>query len=208
MFTGSQSRMPMMDALDARILLALDDDPDATALALARRLGIARNTLHARLQRLRSSGAVREFSRRVDPAGLGRSLIAFVSIAMSQATGHRVTATLSAIPEVVEVHATTGEADLLLKVVARDTADLHRITGEILAVPGVVRTSTVISLREELPLRLRALLEQAAQGEHRAERVAVRRPGGGGDGPPGSRPGGGGDGPPGSRTGGGPRRSR
>jgi DNA-binding Lrp family transcriptional regulator len=153
-----------MDSLDARILLALDDEPDATSLALAKRLGVARNTLHARLQRLQSSGAVREYSRRVDPAALGRELVAFVSVALSQTSRHSATEALQAVPEVIEMHATTGEADLLLKIVAVDTADLYRITGQILALPAVVRTSTVISLREELPLRTRALLEQAVGG--------------------------------------------
>jgi DNA-binding Lrp family transcriptional regulator len=153
-----------MDTLDARILLALDDDPDATSLALATRLGIARNTLHARLQRLQRSGAVREFSRRVDPAFLGRGLVAFVSIELSQTTGHRATAALRAFPEVIEMHSTTGQADLLLKVVARDPADLHRITGQFLTVPEVVRTSMAISLQEEMPLRIRALIETVAQG--------------------------------------------
>lgn len=153
-----------MDSLDARILLAVDDDPDATSLALAQRLGIARNTLHARLQRLRASGAVREYSRRVDPAALGRELVAFVSVALSQTGRHRATAALTGLPEVVEMHATSGEADLLLKVVARDTADLYRVTGQILDIPDVVRTSTVISLREEMPLRTRALIEQVARG--------------------------------------------
>jgi DNA-binding Lrp family transcriptional regulator len=152
-----------MDALDAQILLAVDDDPDATSLALAKRLGIARNTLHARRQRLRACGAVREFSRRVDPALLGRDLVAFVSVALSQTAERRATAALREIPEVIEMHATTGDSDLLLKVVARDTADLHRITGRLLAVPEVVRTNTVVSLREEMPLRLRALIEQEAR---------------------------------------------
>jgi len=151
-----------VDRLDARILLALDDEPDATSLALARRLGVARNTLHARLQRLGTSGALRENSRRVDPAHLGRPLVAFVSIELSQASAERATPALCAVPEVIEVHATTGDADLLLKVVARDTADLHRLTGVLLAVAGVVRMSTVVSLHEQMPLRLRLLLEDLA----------------------------------------------
>ncbi|GAB3283445.1 Lrp/AsnC family transcriptional regulator [Kineosporia babensis] len=151
-----------MDALDARILLALDEDPDATALALAQRLGIARNTLSARLTRMRETGALREFSRRVDPAHLGRGLVAFVSIAISQTTSTGVTDVLRAVPEVVEMHMTTGEADLLVKLVAVDTADLHRITNQILEAPGVVRTSTAISLFEEMPLRLQALIRQVA----------------------------------------------
>uniref|UniRef100_UPI003F498DCB Lrp/AsnC family transcriptional regulator n=1 Tax=Streptomyces chartreusis TaxID=1969 RepID=UPI003F498DCB len=151
-----------MDALDARILLAVDDDPDATSLALAKRLGVARNTLHARLQRLQAAGAVREYTRRVDPGALGYGLVAFVSVALSQTTGRLAAAAIAELPEVIEIHSTTGEADLLLKVVARDTADLHRISGEILSVTDVVRTSTAISLCEELPMRTRALIERAA----------------------------------------------
>ncbi|MDN3027695.1 Lrp/AsnC family transcriptional regulator [Streptomyces sp. S.PB5] len=153
-----------MDSLDAQILLALDDDPDATALALAARLGIARNTLSARLQRMQQAGVLREFTRRVDPALLGHGLTAYVSILLSQASSAGAIQTLRGIPEVIEMHSTTGEADLLVKVVARDTADLHRITGRILAAPGVVRTSTAISLHEEMPLRIRALIEEAAKG--------------------------------------------
>ncbi|WP_411149134.1 Lrp/AsnC family transcriptional regulator [Streptomyces sp. A30] len=152
-----------MDSLDAKILLAIDDEPDATALALAARLGIARNTLSSRLQRMQQVGVLREFTRRVDPAFLGRGLVAFVSIALSQTSSPRAMETLRGIPEVVEMHSTTGEADLLVKVVARDTADLHRITGRIVAAPGVTRTSTAISLCEEMPLRIRALIEEAAQ---------------------------------------------
>lgn len=162
--------MLRVDTLDARILLAVDDDPDASSLALANRLGIARNTLHARLQRLQRSGAIREFSRRVDPASLGRGLVAFVSIELSQTTGHRAAASLSVFPEVIEMHSTTGQADLLLKVVARDPADLHRVTGEFLTVPEVVRTSMTISLQEEMPLRVRALIEKVAQEPERKPR--------------------------------------
>lgn len=154
--------MELIDALDARILLAVDDDPDATVLALARSLGIARNTVHARLRRMTDSGALGSFSRRVDPAALGFGLVAFISVAISQSAGVRATAGLQEIPEVVEIHSTTGEADLLLKVVARNTADLLRITNGMLTVEGVVRTNTAISLVEAMPLRVRGLLEAAA----------------------------------------------
>ena len=43
--------MSLIDPLDARILLALDDDPAATILSLSRTLGVARNTVQARLKR-------------------------------------------------------------------------------------------------------------------------------------------------------------
>src|SRR6478609_1364178 len=131
-----------LDSLDGRIILALDKDPEASALALSRTLGVARNTVHARLSRLERSGALRSFSRRLDPAALGYDLMAFLSLSISQTRTGAVEDGLAAIPEVIEVHATTGDADLMAKVVARSTADLYRVTNEILEIEGIQRTST------------------------------------------------------------------
>lgn len=153
-----------MDALDARIVLALDADPDATVLALARTLGVARNTVNARLRRMAVAGALAEPSRRLEPSALGYGMVAFVSIELSQGAGGAAMTALRDLPEVVEMHSTTGEADLLLRLVARDTADLHRLTHAIVGIEGVVRTNTSISLFQELPLRHSALLTQVARG--------------------------------------------
>lgn len=154
--------MASLDQLDAHILLALDDDPESTVLALAHRLGVARNTVQARLRRLRDSGVLRDFSRRVDPAAIGYPLLAFAFVELSQSDDQEAIAGLAALPEVLEIHATTGGADLLVKVVARDTADLHRLTGAILAIHGIVRTNTTVSLIQAMPLRVRELLRRAA----------------------------------------------
>ena len=53
---------------------------------------------------------------------------------------------------------------MLVKVVARDTAHLYELTTAMLALPGVERSSTQISLSEQLPTRMRALLEAVAEG--------------------------------------------
>ncbi|GAA2333028.1 Lrp/AsnC family transcriptional regulator [Dactylosporangium salmoneum] len=156
--------VPSIDALDARIVLALDDDPDATILALAQTLGIARNTVHARLRRLAATGALKPFSRRVDPAALGYGLVAFMSLSVRQAEPEQTRQGLLALPEVIEAHYTTGDADLLAHIVAKDTADLHRITNAVLAIEGVDRTSTIISLGEVVPYRPRDLLHRLAEG--------------------------------------------
>lgn len=154
--------VPRLDPLDARIILALDDDPDATILALAQTLGVARNTVHARLRRLTTGGALKPFSRRVDLAALGYGLIAFMSLRVGQAEPERAREGLLALPEVIEVHYVTGDADLLAHVVAKDTGDLHRITKAILALDGVDRTTTAISLAEIIPYRPRSLLHRLA----------------------------------------------
>ncbi|CAH0183095.1 Lrp/AsnC family transcriptional regulator [Plantibacter cousiniae (nom. nud.)] len=153
-----------IDHLDARILTALDDDPSMTALALARTLGVARNTVHARLRRLETSGALAAPSRRVRLSALGYPLTAFIEISIRQDLATEAYAALESIPEIVEVHATTGDADLFAKVVAHDTEDLHRIAGVLLAAPGVVRTNTKVSLIEVIPYRASTLLDRLAAG--------------------------------------------
>lgn len=152
--------MHLIDALDARILLALDQDTQATVLSLSRELGVARNTVHARLRRLLGDGSLGPFSQRVRTDALGLPLVAFISVAISQSASHEAMEDIRGIPEVIEMHATTGDADLLAKVAARDPADLHRITNRITGIGGVVRTSTTISLVEVMPTRTGPLLEQ------------------------------------------------
>jgi DNA-binding Lrp family transcriptional regulator len=66
------------------------------------------------------------------------------------------------VPEVISAHYTTGDADLLAQVVAKNTRDLHWITDAIIAVDGVTRSSTAISLDEAIPYRPHALLRVAA----------------------------------------------
>ncbi|MDQ0119727.1 DNA-binding Lrp family transcriptional regulator [Pseudarthrobacter defluvii] len=155
--------MHLIDALDAEILLTLDRDPQATVLSLSRTLGVARNTVHARLRRLANDGSLAPFSQRVRTEALGLPLIAFISISISQSSSDIAVAALQTIPEIIEMHATTGDADLLAKVAARDPADLHRITNAMLAIDGVVRTSTAMSLVEVMPTRTVPLLQAAAK---------------------------------------------
>jgi DNA-binding Lrp family transcriptional regulator len=156
------SIMRNIDGLDARILLALDSDPRATTVALADRLGLARNTVQARLKRLEESGQLREHSRRVAPAGLGYPLLALITMSISQRVGQPTRDAILRIPEVVELLVTTGDGDLLARVVARDTEDLHRITNLLLEAPGVVRSNTTIVLLELQPFSVRSLLERHA----------------------------------------------
>ncbi|GAA1158315.1 Lrp/AsnC family transcriptional regulator [Ornithinicoccus hortensis] len=154
--------MYQLDAVDGRILLARDADTDAPLVEIAHRLGISRNTVHARLKRLREAEAVRPPSTAVSVAALGRPLLAFVTVAVSQGQIEAVYQALETIPEIVEAHTTTGDSDLMLRVVARDTVDLHRITQAIQLSPGVQRSSTSIATTEVFPQRLAPLLRHLA----------------------------------------------
>ena len=147
-----------MDATEARLLLALAEEPRASALALAERLGISRNTVQARLARLDLASV----QLRLDPAELGYPITAYVTMQLRQRQLDEVAEELARVPEVLEVLGISGETDLLVQVVARDGDDLYRVAGSLLAIDGVQRTTTSLVMRTLVPHRLTPLLEQVA----------------------------------------------
>ncbi|WP_214414827.1 Lrp/AsnC family transcriptional regulator [Sphaerisporangium fuscum] len=155
-----------VDRVDARLLLALIDNPRATVLALAEQVGLSRNTVQARLARLEERGVLSAFERCLDPEILGYRLTAYVTVRVDQHMLAAVSEGLATIPEVVEVLGISGgEADLLVRVAARDADDLYRVAGRILATPGVERTSTALAMRTLVGHRVTPLLQRAATGE-------------------------------------------
>ena len=166
--TAAPSTLPgarPLDATDARLLLALNATPAATAIALASELGISRNTVQARLTRLERDGALEAFERRVDTRALGYPLDAFVITQVTQRALDTVAASLEEIPEVVQVLGVSGQVDLLVHVVATDAEDLYRIAGRILDIEGVERTTTALVMREFVPYRITPLLHRLAGAE-------------------------------------------
>jgi DNA-binding Lrp family transcriptional regulator len=156
------SNVPAVDATDARLLLALAEDPRASVMALSQRLGLARNTVQARLARLEGSGVLAPFDRRIEPEALGFPLIAYVTVQVVQRSLADVSDALARIPEVLEVTGLSGQVDLLVKVAARDADDLWRVTEHVLAIPGVQRTDTALALRRFVDHRVTPLLERLA----------------------------------------------
>ncbi|MFE2755157.1 Lrp/AsnC family transcriptional regulator [Actinosynnema sp. NPDC059335] len=150
----------VVDALDARLLLLLTDEPRLGVLECSRRLGVARGTVQARLDRLVARGVLTGFPPALDLAAMGYGLTAFAVLEIAQGRRHEVTEGLAAINEVCEVHATTGQGDLFVRVVARSNADLQRVIDSIVDVPGVRRLSSSIALSTPVPPRVRPLLER------------------------------------------------
>lgn len=151
-----------LDGLDARLLLELIEHPDATTVALAHRLSVSRNTVQARLQKL-GKGTLESFQRRISPRSMGYEVSAFMNVSIRQGYDKETMNALAEIPEVLEVFATTGDADLRITVTALSTDDLYRVNRIILDIPGIVRTSTSVVLREFLSYRTRPLLQRIVE---------------------------------------------
>jgi DNA-binding Lrp family transcriptional regulator len=155
-----------MDELDARLLLLLADEPRLGVLECSRRLGVARGTVQARMDRMIQRGVLKGFPPDLDLSAMGYGLTAFAVLEIAQGQRSTVAEQLAVIDEVCEVHATTGQGDLFVRMVARSNADLQRVIDKVVAADGVRRTSTAIALSTPVPPRVRPLLERLAAGDH------------------------------------------
>lgn len=152
-----------IDRLDARLIGALAEHPRAGILELARLLKVARGTVQARLDKLLQRGIVTGFGPDLDLRALGYEVLAFTTIEIAQGRLEDVVAHLRDIPEVLEAHSTTGQADLHLRVVARTNDHLQEVLHRVLEVQGISRTTTVIALSEQLRSRALPLVDVVAE---------------------------------------------
>jgi len=153
-----------MDDLDRRLVAALPGVTRPGVLELSRRLGIARGTVQARLDRLQAGGVLAGFGPYLDLRALGFSVLAFTTLEIAQGQETAVIDSLARIPEVIEVHKTTGPGDLLCRIVARTNEHLHDVLEQVLATPGITRTTSALALASPVQRPLAYALPDALLG--------------------------------------------
>ena len=164
-----------MDEIDSRMIDLFAREPRLGVLEASRRLGIARGTVQARLDKLAASGVITGWGPDLSPEAIGYPVTAFLTLEIRQGSGHdAVAAHLSGIPEVIEAYTITGVGDMWARVVARSNADLQRVIDLVLTEPGIDRSTTVIALATQIPHRVVPLVAAAAQGDVAGE-VSRRR---------------------------------
>lgn len=152
-----------IDRLDARLIATLEENPRVGLLEVARRLGVARGTVQARLAKLERAGVITGHGPEIDPASMGYPISAFMLIELAQGRLGEAVAAIEAIPEVLEADATSGPHDLICRVVARDTEHLQELVNDMLATPAIRRCTSYIVLSRQVPARTGPLV--AAAGE-------------------------------------------
>jgi len=140
-----------MDQIDARILRALQRDSSRPVAELAVEVGLSASACHRRVKLLEEAGVIAGYVARLDRTALGFQVQVFVEITISSQSQEAMNAFESAVArfeEILECHLTTGQADYILRVVARDVADYDNIHRNCLArLPGVSSMQTIFVLR-------------------------------------------------------------
>lgn len=140
------------DRLDQRILHELQQDGRVANAELAARVGLSESACLRRVRRLETEGYIERYAAHLNLRKLGWNMSLLVRITLkSQAERDLRTfeAAVRSVPEICECFLTTGEADYVLRVLARSAEDIERLHGKVLTkLPGVARVESSFVLRE------------------------------------------------------------
>lgn len=141
---------PEIDRFDRAILDILASEGRISATELARRIGLSKSPVQARLKRLEDTGVIAGYRAVIDPIRLGQSHVAFVEVRMSdtrEAALQAFNRAVLMIPEVEQCHMIASRFDYLLKVRTADIQSYRRVLAErISALPHVAGTSTYVAM--------------------------------------------------------------
>lgn len=150
----------VLDATDRKILHALVENARISVTDLARRVGLSKTPVAARIRAMEDIGLITGYRATLSPLKLGLSHVTYVEVKLSdtrQKALEQFNAAVRAIAEVEECYMIAGGFDYLLKVRSRDMAGYRRLMGERLStLPHVAATSSYVAME--------AVVEQGWRG--------------------------------------------
>ncbi|GAB4021815.1 MAG: transcriptional regulator AsnC [Bdellovibrio sp.] len=144
----NESKAYQIDDLDRAILNRLQQDSRVSFQEIARELIVSGGTIHVRVNKMKEEGIIQGSKLVIDFQKLGLEVTSFVGINLASAGDYpSALKKLKKFPEITEVHYTTGNYSMFIKVVTKSTKDLHLfLTEKLQPIPEVHSTETLISL--------------------------------------------------------------
>ncbi|MDX6460106.1 MAG: Lrp/AsnC family transcriptional regulator, leucine-responsive regulatory protein [Acidobacteriaceae bacterium] len=145
----TSGKKPEIDAIDRKILRALQREGRLSFRDLGSRIHMSSNATAERVRRLQAIGVIRGYHAEVDYAKLGFSLRAYVDIHLQPSVNAQAFETVAAkLPGVVSVAILTGALDLRVRVACHDQAELVQLIALLRSRAGAQETNTAVILRE------------------------------------------------------------
>ena len=141
-----------LDAIDLRILAALQENARIANTDLSAAVGLSPAPCLRRVRALEERGVIRKHVTLVSPAAVGLPVSVFVSISLERQVEEalkRFERVILARPEVMECYLMTGDADYLLRVVCADLGAYERfVLDHLTKVPGVSSIRSSFALKQ------------------------------------------------------------
>lgn len=137
-----------LDDLDLQILDILIKDSRTPFLEIARKCHVSGGTIHVRMKKMEDMDIIKGTKLIIDNSKLGYDVCCFIGIYLDKAkTFNDALEELTLVKEIVELHYTTGEYSIFVKVICKNISDLQNLLmNKIQAIDGIQRTDTFISL--------------------------------------------------------------
>jgi len=140
-----------IDALDRRLLRAVQERCTLTADELAEKCGTSASTALRRLSRLRSSGVINREVALIDGSSVGRPLTVFVSVRLEREDGRALDAFIRRVaghPAVQQFYFVTGTTDyvMVLNLASMEEYD-EFLQQNLVRDPIVIMTDTNVVIR-------------------------------------------------------------
>jgi DNA-binding Lrp family transcriptional regulator len=143
-------RPPSLDAIDVKILAALQRDGRSTIQKLAGKVGLSARPCLERVRRLETAGIITGYQAQIELERLSKPITVFAEIALeSHGRQDQFERRLAAIEEIVECWEVSGAFDYLARVVCADVARYETLTAALIDDPklGIARIVSLITLR-------------------------------------------------------------
>ena len=142
--------LPVLDEIDRQLIAALQINARESVAMLARQLGIARTTVTSRLARLEKTQVITGYGVRLSQRVSDGGLQAYVGITVQPRSGKEVLRRLSAMAQVQQLCAVSGEFDYVAWLRTDSPEQLDQLLDQIGSVDGVEKTTTSIILSNKL----------------------------------------------------------
>jgi DNA-binding Lrp family transcriptional regulator len=143
-----------LDETDHALLRLLKRDARIPTSELARRIGVSRTTVQARMERLERRGVVTGYTALTAPVDDPRTIRATVLAQIEPRATPAVVTALARIREVESVITTAGRFDMIVGLVAPDTPTLDAALDRVGLLEGVRGLESLIHLTLRIDRRL------------------------------------------------------
>ncbi|MCC7321923.1 MAG: Lrp/AsnC family transcriptional regulator [Rubellimicrobium sp.] len=138
--------MTDLDETDRQIIALLSTNARMPVAKLAQRIGLARTTAQARLERLERNGVIAGYTLRLSETAVAGQIRATVLVQITPQAQNAVLVHLRRIAAVERVHTTSGRFDLACQIRAGSTGELDLTLDQIGEIDGVMAMETLVHL--------------------------------------------------------------
>lgn len=141
-----------LDAIDIKILNALQEDGRLSNVELSERVGLSPSPCLVRVRALERAKIIQRYVALLDPARIGLGVSVVIQVSLEKQTElalDRFQGFISACPEIMECYLMTGDSDYLLRVVVADVQELQQfIVNRLSKTPGVANIRSSFALQQ------------------------------------------------------------